>query len=63
MSSSRNVNIYILISFIAKVNATTFDIWCAATRRSYHFTDCDGAGSQMWADLVGAMLDKQKEDA
>lgn len=46
---------------IVVVNNSAFDVFCAVTRRHYHFTDCDGAGSIMWQELVGAMLEKQKD--
>ncbi len=42
-----------------QVSRSAFDVCCSVSRRHYHFTECDGAGSQMWAELVGAMLDKQ----
>lgn len=38
-----------------------FDIHSTLTGRAYHITDSD-AGSQMWIDLIHAMVEKQLED-
>ena len=38
-----------------------FDVYAPETKRSYHLTDKE-AGSQMWADLIFAMLEKQAHD-
>ena len=38
-----------------------FDVYAPETRRCYHLSDKE-AGSQMWVDLISAMLEKQKAD-
>lgn len=38
-----------------------FDIHSTLTGRVYHITDSD-AGSQMWIDLIHAMVEKQSEE-
>jgi 3-phosphoinositide dependent protein kinase-1 len=42
------------------INASSFDVFCATTGRSYHFTAADDAGSHMWIELINAMLEKQQ---
>lgn len=42
------------------MTGTSFDILAKSTGRRYHITDSE-AGSQMWMDLIAAMVQKQKE--
>ncbi|CAM9351095.1 unnamed protein product, partial [Ectocarpus fasciculatus] len=44
------------------MSGSSFDILAKATGRRYHITDSE-AGSQMWMDLIAAMLQKQREIA
>jgi hypothetical protein len=44
---------------LLQLSQTAFDVLATSTRRVYHFTDCEGAGSQMWADLIAAMVEKR----
>eukprot|EP01034_Spumella_vulgaris_P022708 gene22708-28861_t len=39
-------------------NAKEFDVRCSKSGRSYHLLDSE-AGSQIWVDLINAMLEKQ----
>ena len=39
-------------------NAKEFDVRCSKSGRFYHLSDSE-AGSQIWVDLINAMLEKQ----
>ena len=43
------------------LDESRFDVYAPETKRIYHLTDRE-AGSQMWVDLITAMLEKQKHD-
>jgi len=43
-------------------NSKEFDVLCSKSGRSYHLYDSE-AGSQIWVDLINAMLEKQAEHA
>lgn len=43
------------------IDESKFDVYAPETRRTYHLCDKE-AGSQMWVDLINAMIEKQKHD-
>lgn len=42
-------------------NAKEFDVICSKSGRAYHLLDSE-AGSQIWVDLINAMLEKQQQN-
>jgi 3-phosphoinositide dependent protein kinase-1 len=44
------------------IDESKFDVYAPETKRTYHLCDKE-AGSQMWCDLISAMLEKQSSDA
>lgn len=34
---------------------------CSTTGRNYHFTTVDADTTQMWSDLIDAMVERQKD--
>lgn len=45
-----------------KVTDMKFDIFCAHTGRTYHFTADEEQGSKVWTDFIDAMVEKQAEE-
>ena len=46
---------------VLQLNDKQFDVNCSSTGRAYHFTVLEAGTTQMWSDLIAAMVERQKE--